>query len=108
MPQYCVTELARTLAKILHQGRSKLLPFPVGHRDLIDHIVRVGSTEDLQEVEPALAVGALKASKEVVADFSAVAVTALVTGPAVVPLGIGRHLQRSRQQLVFLLVKRII
>ncbi len=105
MPLRCLTELAGTLAKLLHHGRRQLLLSPVAHRDLIDHIIRMGLAEEFQEVEPALAVGALKASEEVVADLSAVAVPPLVPGPRVVHLDIGRDRQRGRQQLVFLLVE---
>src|SRR4051794_28799131 len=73
-------------AERVDDGHGQLLPSPVALRDLVDHIVGVRPTEDFQEIEPALALGALEAGEQVVADLGAVAVTPPVPCPGVVHL----------------------
>ena len=61
--------------------------------------------QNLQEVQPAFAVGALEVGEQVVADRGAIAVLAVMTGPGVVGADVRRRGQPRRQHLVLLLVK---
>src|SRR2546421_7443473 len=70
VPLCDITELDRTLAKILHHGRCQLLLFPEVHRALVDHIVRMRLTDEFQEVEPAFAISAIIANAVVGATLS--------------------------------------
>ena len=105
LPGRRIRQRLRALAQSLHHRRRQLLPPPVRHGHLIDHIVGVRPPEDLQEVEPALAVGALEAGEQLVADVGAVAVVSLVPRPGIIHLHVGRDRQGRRQQLGLLLVE---
>ena len=60
------------------------LPVPVSPGHVVEHVVGVGPAQDLQEVLPALAGGALEVGEQVVADVGAGAVLAPVAGAGVV------------------------
>jgi hypothetical protein len=108
IPSGPVREVARALAELPAHGLRELLPLPVGRRHLIDHVIDVRPTQDLQEVQPALVVGALERGEQIVADVGAVAVSSLVPRPRVVDLDVSRDLQTRRQQLVLLPVERLL
>src|SRR5262249_17746490 len=64
-------QATRAPTKPVHHGQRQLLPPPVRYGRLIDHIVGVRPPEGLQEVEPALAVGAGEGREQLAADLEA-------------------------------------
>jgi hypothetical protein len=64
--------------------------------------------QHLQEIQPALAVGALEVGKQVVADDRAKAVVTLVSGPGIIGTDVGRHHQCHGQQLRLFLMKDLL
>ncbi len=101
-------KLSGALAQLLHQGRGQPLPFPVGQGHGIDRIQTLAAMQYFQEVHPALAVGALEAGEQVVADHGAITVTPLVSGPGIIRADVGRGLKPRCSHLVLLLVERLV
>ena len=80
----------------------------VHERLLIDLEVGVRSPQDLQEVEPALALGAGEEGEQLVTDVGADTIVPLVPRPGVVHLSVGRDRQGRRQEFGLLLVKDVL
>ena len=108
LPSGRVHERLRAPAELVTTAARQLLPLPVSHRFLIDHVVGVRSPEDLQEVEPALALGAGEEGEQLVADVGAGTIVPLVPRPGVVHLNVGRDRQGRRQEFGLLLVKGVL
>src|SRR5437660_5606329 len=86
----------------------QLLVFPVGQGCFVDHVHTVRAVQHLQEVQPALAVGALEAGKQVVADHGAITIASLMAGPRIVGADVRRRCQPRRTHLVLLLVEDLL
>jgi hypothetical protein len=108
LPGDPVHEHVPTPAESVHHRLGELLPPPVSHRGLIDHVVGVRPPEDLQEVEPALAVGAGEGGEPFVADLGAGPIVPPVPRPGVVHLDVGRDRQGRRQEFGLLLVEGVL
>ena len=65
LPGRLRSKLPGTVAQLLHQLCGQALPFPVGQGDFIDHVITwlALALQNLQEIQPALAVGTLKVGK---------------------------------------------
>ena len=105
LPAGRVRAAPRAVAQIGHHGRRQLLPLPVGQGRVVDHVVGVRPAEDLQEVLPALAVGAGEVGEQLVADVRARAVAAPVAGAGVIDLDVRRPGPPRRQQPLLLPVE---
>ena len=64
--------------------------------------------QDLQKVQSALAVRALKTGKQIVADHGAITVAPLVSSPRVIGADVRRRLQSRCPHGVFLLVESVL
>ena len=80
----------------------------VGQRMLIEGIGDVPGMEQLQEVDSALAAGAGKPRKPVVADLRHIAVVALVARPRIVHGNVAADCKPGDQYLVFFRQKRVV
>lgn len=84
LPGGPIGEVPRPGGQRGNQGQGQFLLGEVGQRHFVDHLVLVAAAQHLQEVDPALAGGAVEVSEEVVADVSAVALLPFVAGHRVI------------------------
>ena len=96
------------IAQSLHHRVGQLLLVHVRQRLLIDPIVAVARAQQLQEVDSALVRGALEPGKRLVADVGHVAIVSPMPRAGVVDGDIARAAQTRTQQLVFLVVERVL
>ena len=108
LPGRLVGKLLGTLAQLLDQGRGKLLPFPVSQGRFIDRVPTLAAVQDLQKVQPALAVGALETGEQIVADHRAIAIAPLVSGSGIIRADVHCRLQPRCPHFVFLLMEKVL
>ena len=90
------------------RGGGKILSQHVGQRIIVQHIVATSRAQQLQEIDPTLAVGAREVGEPFIADVGAVAVVALMACGGVVDVDVAGQFQAHPQQGLFLRVEVLI